>query len=69
MKQFYYSDDPVADFLRHDADEAKELSRLPVCVECDEPIQDEYCFEINGELVCIRCLRDNHRKFTDDYVK
>lgn len=64
-----YSDDPLADFMRRDAEQAKELKRLPVCVECNEPIQDEYCFEINGELVCKQCLKDNHRKHTDDYIE
>lgn len=65
----YYSDDPVADFTRLDAEQARELKRLPVCVECDEPIQDEYCFEINGELVCKDCLIRNHKKDTDDYIE
>lgn len=64
----HYSDDPIADFMRHDAEMAEELKRRPVCVECDEPIQGEYCFEINGELICKNCLIHNHRKNTDDYV-
>ena len=63
----YYSDDPVADFLRRDAEQARKLERLPVCVECDEPIQDDYCFEIDGELICAECLVRNHRKYTEDY--
>ena len=36
--------------------------------ECGEKIQDDHCFEINGEYVCERCLIDNHRKYTEDLV-
>lgn len=66
--EVYYSDDPVSDFLRHDADKQKELEKLPVCCECDEPIQDEYCYEINDELICEKCLKAHYRKHTDDYI-
>ena len=64
-----YSDDPAADFARHDAEQTKWLEKLPVCVECDHPIQDEHCYEINDELICEECLKNNHRKNTDDYVE
>ena len=46
--------------------EDKALERLPRCSECDKPIQDDYCYEINGELICEGCLRDNHRKRIED---
>ena len=61
--------DPLDDFARYDAEQARELEKLPVCVECDEPIQEPHFFEINGECVCRRCLIDNHRKNTEDYVE
>lgn len=66
---FYRTDDPVEDFLQHDAEQERELDRLPVCCECDQPIQDEYFFEINGEPLCEQCLNENHRKRTEDYVE
>ena len=44
------------------------LEKLPECCECGEAIQDEYCFEINGEYVCERCLMDNHRQYTEYLV-
>ena len=66
---WHRSDDPVADFMRHDAEQARELKRLPVCSECGEPIQSETCYEINDELICEDCLNRNHRKFTDDYME
>ena len=65
----FYSDDPIADFERHDAKQQAELDKLPRCCECDEPIQEEFCYEINGELICDSCMNDNHRKVVEDYVE
>lgn len=44
-------------------DKMQELSK---CYECGEPIQDEHCYEFNGEYICKRCLNDNHLKWTED---
>lgn len=65
---FFYSGNPEADFDRHEAEQERELSKLPKCYECEHPIQTEECFEINGELICPECLNDNHRKLVEDYV-
>lgn len=65
----YYTDDPVRDFLSHDREQARELERLPVCSECGERIQDEFCYEINDELICESCLKHNHRKCVEDYIE
>jgi hypothetical protein len=59
----------VADFHRYDAARQSELDKLPRCCECDLPILDEECYEFDGELICPECLKDNHRKRTDDYVE
>ena len=63
-----YTDSPIADFNDWDDRQSKELARLPKCAECGEPIQDEECFEIDGEVICPQCLKDNHRKWTSDYI-
>lgn len=63
-----YTDNPIADYDRYDTEQMKRLQRLPVCAECGEPIQDEECYDIDGELVCAECLRDNHRVWTEDYM-
>jgi formylmethanofuran dehydrogenase subunit E len=68
MKMFW-SDDPLMDFYRHERQIEEELSRLPKCNECGEPIQDDHCFEINGEFICEECLNDNHRKWTEDLME
>ena len=51
-----YTDNPIADFLRHDREQAEELERLPVCVECGEPIQDEMAFYFHGDWYCEACI-------------
>lgn len=66
--QMYYTDDPVADFARHDAEREAALECLPVCSECGEHIQDEYCFEINDEIICETCMVEHYRKFTTDLM-
>ncbi len=64
-----WTDDPVADYERYDAEFSRWLDSLPRCSECDNPIQDEECYEFNGELICKKCLNDNHRKRVEDYVE
>lgn len=60
------TDDPIADFHRHDAEQAAWLETLPKCCECDQPIQDDYCYQVNGEYVCEGCMVSNHRIWTED---
>ncbi len=39
----------------------KEIPDIPKCDFCGEPIQDGFCYRINGEAVCKHCL-DRHFK-------
>ena len=63
------TDDPVADFLQRDAEEQAWLAKLPRCAYCNEPIQDEHLYEINGEPICKECLIREHRKWRADYME
>ena len=65
----YRTDDPLADFDRWDAEQTAKLEKLPRCTECDEPIQDDCCYEINGELVCPECLDNNHKHWVEDFME
>lgn len=58
----FYSDDPAADFDRYDREQAKRLAQLPKCDICDQPIQDDHYYLINGDNVCPGCLDDQFRK-------
>ena len=52
----------------HDDEQEKQLKELPVCDYCGEPVQDEYYYQINDEVICTRCLNEYCRKVTEDYV-
>lgn len=65
----FYSDDPIVDFNCYDAEQQAKLNSLPRCSECDEPIQSEACYEINGELICEECLENNHKKWVEDFIE
>ena len=64
----YRTDDPIADFDRFEAEQARELERLPICSECGERIQDDFCYVINDEIICTDCLDATYCKPTEDLM-
>lgn len=52
-----WTNDPVADAERYYSGQERQLDKLPRCSECDEPIQDEYCYCINDEYICEECMQ------------
>ena len=66
---FGRTDDPIRDFLNYDAEDYDLLQRRPKCRHCKEHIEDEWCYEIDGTLVCPECLVEHHRKRTVMYVR
>ena len=58
----FYTDDPLDDYYRYEAEQERKLKMLPKCCECDERIQEEYLFDIDGDLVCEDCLQDYMQK-------
>lgn len=63
-----WTDDPIADFERWDKEREDALTLLPICTICEERIQDDFCYEINGELVCEHCMELHYRKSTTDFI-
>ena len=61
----YRTDDPNADFDRWDAERERQLAELPVCDCCDNPIQDDHYYQINGDNICPDCLENYYRKEVD----
>ncbi len=57
-----WTDDPLLDFARHDAEQTRQLEQLPVCADCDEHIQEETAYYINGEWICINCMSAYERE-------
>ena len=64
---YFRHGDPLEDFEKLDREQAKQLDELPKCDICGEPIQDEYYYEIGGDLVCRECLDNHFRKETAPY--
>lgn len=68
---FFRTDDPERDFNRWDLEKERQLARLPVCEgkKCGKRIQDDYYFEIEGEILCEECMNAKYRKSTEDYIE
>ena len=49
-------------FEMHDREQEAKLENLPVCDCCGERIQDEYYYDIDGEILCEECLKENYRR-------
>jgi formylmethanofuran dehydrogenase subunit E len=64
-----YSDDPGADYDAFDREQTDWVEARPVCAICGEHIQDEYLFNIDGDLICEECLIYHYRKSTDDFIE
>ncbi len=69
----FYGPDYVPDYAdlhaAYEAEQERQLDKLPKCDYCGEPITDDYCYNINGDIICEECLNDNFRKPTDDYIE
>ena len=58
-----YVPDVYEQWKQHEDKQQLELDKLPKCYYCNETIQDEYCYEINDELICVDCLNEHFIKF------
>lgn len=66
---YFRTDDPLADFDRYDIEQARREARLPVCDGCKKRIQDDEYFEIDGEILCRKCMDDRYMRYTEDYIE
>ena len=53
----------------HEMEQDEWLRRCPICTFCEQPIQDEKLFDINGELYHISCAEEEFMKRTEDYIE
>lgn len=67
-RYMYYSDDPVRDFERYDAEQNRRIEQRPHCADCGEAIQDETAYYINGEFICKTCM-DAYLVNVEDYTE
>ncbi len=62
----FRTDDPVADFLRHDAERQSRQRRRPKCCDCGEHIQDEQAYFIDGNWYCEACMNEYKQTIDED---
>lgn len=62
-----YTDEPDKDYDAYCREQDRAMEQLPICCECGERIEDEYCYEINDEIICETCM-EQYRKYTMDLV-
>lgn len=61
---FFRTDDPLADFERWDAEQARRQERLPKCDLCGRPIEEHY-YLIGTEKICPDCLENEYGRDVD----
>lgn len=63
-----WTDDPIADFDRWQAEQEEELEKLPICECCGQPIQQEYAVYYNNQWCCEDCESDFWNDIRDDFT-
>jgi len=58
-----YTGEPLVDYFGDSEELEDAVEMLPVCSECEKPIQDNFCFVINGEPICEECM-DQYKQCT-----
>ena len=56
-------------WVEHDQREQEWLDSLPICEECGEPIQEDHCYNIDGEILCEECLKERYRVRTSELMR
>ena len=52
-------------FIAHEAEMGAKLDSQPVCVCCEEPIQDDHMYDIYGDIYCEDCMIAQFRRSID----
>ena len=55
-------------FVEYDLEQEEESKKLPKCCECGERIDDDYLFDIEGDLYCEECIKKLYKKPMEDYM-
>ena len=57
------------DLQKREREQEAWLNSRPVCDVCGEPIQDEYFYKPEDEIMCESCFRDYVRKCVMQYIE
>lgn len=61
-----WTDDPIADFNRHDREQEAQLRKRPCCSWCGEHITDDYALYFDGQYVCEECIKENLKEVEEE---
>lgn len=64
----FYSANLNLDIDRYLEEQDAQLRDLPICCECEQPIQGDQLYEFDGKLYCEDCVDLNHRRYTDEFM-
>lgn len=66
---YFRSGDPEEDFDRQDREQARIWERLPFCEDkkCHRKIDDDYYFDVDGEILCEECMIRRYRRNIADF--
>lgn len=51
-----FTDDPLRDFERYDAEQEERARNFPVCSICKDVVYDDYIADLYGNIICESCL-------------
>lgn len=53
----------------HEREQELAREKLPRCQRCKQRIDEDYYYEIDGEILCESCMIEKYRKNTEDYIR
>ena len=51
----------------HELEQEAWLAKRPKCDKCGEPIQDDYLYDVGGDIFCEECMKEVFRSRTENY--
>ncbi len=56
-------------YCQHEAEQEKWLAKRPKCDICKEPIQDEFLYDMDGVIMCKKCMEIEFMRSAEDYER
>lgn len=53
----------------HDAEQERQLQKLPICDKCKNPIQQEKAVYYNDQWICEECESDFWNDIREDFLE
>jgi formylmethanofuran dehydrogenase subunit E len=56
-------------YSAYEDEQERKINKLPKCSCCGEPIIDDYLYNLDGEILCEECLKENYRRPVEEYME